>query len=103
MKYRSVLNDLAAITGRAPRTLHIVGGGSQNALLCQYAADAAGIPAVAGPVEATAAGNVLLQAIAAGRIADHAEAREAVRRSFAPVRYEPSPSAPDWAAAAARL
>ncbi len=103
LKYRSVLNDLAAITGRAPRTLHIVGGGSQNALLCQYAADAAGIPAVAGPVEATAAGNVLLQAIAAGRIADHAEAREAARRSFAPRRYEPSPSAPDWAAAAARL
>ncbi len=103
LKYRSVLSDLAEITGRAPRTLHIVGGGSRNALLCQFAADAAGISVVAGPVEATAIGNVLVQAIAAGRIANHAEAREVVRRSFEPVRYEPTASGNDWAAAAARF
>lgn len=103
LKYRAVLRDLAEITGKAPQTLHVVGGGAQNALLCQYAADAAGVPAVAGPVEATAAGNVLLQAIAAGRIAGHAEAREVVHRSFEPVRYEPSPDSAAWAEAAARL
>lgn len=103
LKYRSVLQDLAEITGRAPQTLHVVGGGSQNALLCQYAADAAGIPAVAGPVEATAAGNVLLQAVAAGRIAGRAEAREVVRRSFEPKRCEPSPDGAAWAEAAARV
>ena len=103
LKYRSVLSDLAEITGRAPKTLHIVGGGSRNALLCQFAADAAGISVVAGPVEATAIGNVLLQAIAAGRIANHAEAREVVRRSFEPVRYEPRAGGSDWAEAASRL
>ena len=104
LKYRIVLADLAAITGRSPATLHVVGGGSQNEMLCQYAADACGIPVVAGPVEATAAGNVLMQGVAAGRIGDLAQGREIVRRSFPLVRYEPDAhSAAGWREAADRL
>jgi rhamnulokinase len=97
--YRLVLEDLATITGRKPARLHIVGGGSRNELLCRFAADACGIEVVAGPVEATALGNVLLQAIAAGRVADGAQARELVRRSFEPKRYEPQTDG-RWAEAA---
>lgn len=104
LKYRVVLADLAAITGRSPTTLHIVGGGSQNQLLCQFAADACGIPVIAGPVEATTAGNVLMQGMAAGRIADLAQLRQIVRGSFPLVRYEPDPpSAAGWREAAERL
>lgn len=104
LKYRIVLADLAAITGRSPATLHIVGGGSQNQMLCQYASDACGIPVVAGPVEATAAGNVLMQGLAAGRIGDLDQLREIVRGSFPLVRYEPDPrSAAGWREAADRL
>lgn len=103
-KYRLVLQDLAEITGRRPATLHIVGGGSRNELLCQYAADACGIPVVAGPVEATAVGNVLLQGLAAGRIGDLGQGREIVRNSFPLVRYEPDErAASGWAEAAARV
>ncbi len=104
LRYRSVLADLAQITGRRPRVLHVVGGGSRNGLLCQFAADACGIPVVAGPVEATAAGNCLMQAIASGRIGDLAQGREVVRNSFGLARYEPNPATvADWEDAAGRL
>ena len=104
LRYRGVLADLADITGRKPAALHVVGGGSRNALLCRFAADACGIPVIAGPVEATAAGNVLMQAIASGRIADIGQGREVVRRSFEPSRYEPDPrAAAGWDEAAGRL
>ena len=102
LRYRATLADVAAITGRPPKTLHIVGGGSKNELLNQFAADASGLPVVAGPVEATALGNALVQAIAMGRVRDGAEARQIVRRSFSPARYEPGPGAA-WAEAAERL
>lgn len=102
VKYRLVLADLAEITGVRPRTLHIVGGGSQNALLSQLAADACGVAVVAGPVEATAAGNVLLQAKAMGRIGGLGELREVVQRSFGVRRYEPRPS-DAWEEAAQRV
>lgn len=104
LKYRFVLADLAEITGRQPAVLHVVGGGSQNALLCQYAADACGIPVVAGPVEATAVGNTLMQAIALGRIGDLTQGREIVRQSFALQRYTPKAGmAGAWDDAAGRL
>lgn len=104
LKYRTVLADLAQITGRKPSVLHVVGGGSQNSLLCQYAADACGIPVVAGPVEATAVGNALMQALASGRIGDLGQAREIVRSSFPLRRYEPdTATARVWDEAAARL
>lgn len=104
LKYRAVLADVAGITGASPAVLHVVGGGSQNALLCQYAADACGIEVVAGPVEATAVGNALMQAIASGRIGSLAEGREIVRASFPLERYQPRPgSAAGWADAEGRL
>lgn len=87
--YRVVLEGLEAVLGRKVETLHIVGGGSQNRLLNQFTADALGIPVVAGPVEATALGNVMVQAIADGELADVAQGREAVRASFDVEEFAP--------------
>jgi len=88
--------------GRRLSTIHIVGGGSQNRLLCQLAADATQRPVLAGPVEATAAGNVLMQALARGRLGSLAEARRVVRRSFDVVHYAPR-ARDDWDTAYARF
>lgn len=89
LAYRRVHDQLAEVTGPRPAALHIVGGGSQNALLNQLAANATGLPVVAGPVEATAAGNILLQMLAQGAIRSLAEGREIVRRSFPTATFEP--------------
>ena len=93
LRYRWVMERLEELTGGKLEVIHIVGGGSQNALLCQLAADACDRPVVAGPVEATAIGNVLVQALGLGVLGSLAEGREVVRRSF-PVRtftpHEPS-------------
>ena len=67
-----------------------MGGGTKDTFLCQLAADACGIPVTAGPVEATAIGNLLMQYIAAGELKDLREARELVIRSFEPVIYTPT-------------
>ncbi|MGA2183445.1 MAG: rhamnulokinase family protein [Bryobacteraceae bacterium] len=88
-RYREVLDGLESLTGKAIRTIHIVGGGSRNALLNQLAASASGRTVIAGPAEATAAGNVLVQAMGAGEIAGAGEAREIVRRSFGIEVFEP--------------
>jgi rhamnulokinase len=74
--------------------LYIVGGGSQNKLLCQFAADSTQLPVIAGPVEATAIGNIAVQAVATGHLASLAEARQLIRRSFEVTVYEPGNSAP---------
>lgn len=104
LRYRSVMGDIAGVTGVAPAALHVVGGGSRNQLLSQFAADACGVPVITGPVEATAVGNVLMQGMAAGRIGDLAQGREIVRRSFDLGRYEPNPElAGGWDEAAGRL
>jgi len=81
-RYREVVEGLESLTGRKIRTIHIVGGGSRNALLNRLVAQVTGRTVVAGPVEATAAGNVLVQAIGAGEVRDLDEARAIVRRSF---------------------
>jgi rhamnulokinase len=91
LKYRWTLERLERITGRPIHTLHIVGGGSQNTLLNQLAADATGRRVLAGPVEATAIGNVLLQAKAQGRLGSLADLRAVVRASFPVTTFEPSP------------
>jgi rhamnulokinase len=80
--YRWVLDRLETLTGQRAEVIHIVGGGSQNALLNQFTADACNRPVVAGPVEATAIGNVLVQALGVGVLGSLSDAREVVRRSF---------------------
>ena len=89
LKYRQVLNWLEELSGIPVEVIHIVGGGCQNELLNQFTANATGKPVVAGPVEGTALGNVLIQARAAGDLTTLADIREVVRRSTATKRYEP--------------
>jgi rhamnulokinase len=89
MKSRWVLSGLEKLVGNRLETIHVVGGGTQNRALCQATAGACGRPVIAGPVEATAIGNVLMQAIASGAVGSIGEAREIVRRSFPLDRYEP--------------
>jgi len=87
--YRRTLRDIERLTGRRIERLHIVGGGSRNPLLNQFAANATQLPVFTGPVEATAAGNVLVQALALGEIPSLAEARKIVAASFPVERIEP--------------
>ena len=92
--FAETVTEAARLTGRRVGVVHIVGGGSQNALLCQLTADACGLPVVAGPVEATAVGNVLVQARAHGLVdGDLAALRALVRRDPAapPVRAAAPP------------
>ena len=89
LRYRWVLERLEELVGKELDTIHIVGGGCQNTLLCQLTADACNRPVVAGPVEATAIGNVLVQAIGLGLLGSLAEGRAVVRRSFEVRTYEP--------------
>jgi rhamnulokinase len=94
-RYREVLEGLESLSGRPIEVIHIVGGGSRNRVLNQFVADCTGRRVVAGPSEATAIGNILVQAIGAGELGGLDELRAVVRRSCAPVRVEPRPS-PDW-------
>ena len=87
--YRVTLEEMEQLTGRTVTRLHIVGGGSRNALLNQFAANATGRRVVAGPAEATAAGNVLIQAIALGHVDSLPTLRKIVRDSFALKAFEP--------------
>ena len=87
--YRKVLNNLEALLSRPINRVHIVGGGSRNQLLNQLAANATGRTIIAGPAEATAAGNILVQAIGAGAVSGLSEARQIVERSFALETYQP--------------
>ena len=89
-RYKKVLTNIEKLTGRRIRVIHIVGGGSQNRLLNQLAADITGRVVIAGPVEATAIGNVLIQAMGAGVVKGLEEAREIVARSFLVERFEPA-------------
>jgi len=92
LKYRWVLENLERLLGYRLDTLHIVGGGALNGLLCQLTADATGRPVIAGPVEAATLGNALVQAMALGELASLAEARGIIRESFELRRYEPRPT-----------
>lgn len=89
LKYRQTLEGLEDILGRSIDTIHIVGGGTQNELLNRLTADACKKPVITGPIEATAVGNILVQAIATGAIKDIAQARQVVRDSFPVHRYDP--------------
>lgn len=89
LKYRSTLDQLRRLTGQRVTRIHIIGGGAKNTLLCQFAANATGATVIAGPVEATAIGNILVQALAAGCVGSLKEMRAVVRQSFQPVSFEP--------------
>ncbi len=89
LRYRAMMEAVEEVTGRKIDILHIVGGGIQNELLCQFTADALGKKVVTGPIEATASGNILMQARAAGQIKTLAEARKIVRNSFEVKEYQP--------------
>lgn len=91
--YRQTLLQLQEVTGRRMLRLHIVGGGSRNDLLNQWTADALGIPVVAGPEEATAAGNILVQALALGHLPSLPAARAVVRGSFRTRVFSPGKGA----------
>lgn len=107
LRYRWTLEALEQLLGRQLSVIRIVGGGSRNRLLCQMTADACGRPVVAGPVEATALGNIMMQAIATGHLASLSEGRAAVAASVEMREYMPqsapqsafpsaSPSAESW-------
>jgi len=89
MKYRWTIERLESVTGREISRIHVVGGGARNALLCQMTADASRRPVLAGPVEATAIGNVMLQAMALRMVDSLEQGRELVRRSIEVNTYEP--------------
>lgn len=95
MKFRQVFSLCEELAGGRIDTIHAVGGGTKNRQLCQFTADACGRRVVAGPVEATATGNIMMQAIAAGDVGSIAEAREVIRRSFPVQEYEPA-NTPAW-------
>ncbi len=90
LKYRLVLEHLEELTGCRVRTIRVVGGGSRNRLLNQFTADATGRTVVAGPVEATALGNIAVQMLATGAVSSINEARAVIDRSFTVERFEPS-------------
>jgi len=98
LKYRAVLESLELLTDLEFKEIRIVGGGSQNALLNQFTADATGRVVVAGPVEATALGNVALQLVGIGAVASLGQARELIAASFPPRFFDPQTTA-GWDAA----
>jgi rhamnulokinase len=102
LKYRLVVGWLEEVTGTPVRVVHVVGGGSRNRLLNQFTADATGRPVLAGPAEATALGNVLVQARTAGEVGSLADIRAVVRSSTEVETFEPT-ARDRWAAAAARF
>jgi len=101
LRYASVLRTIEELTGNQIAGVQIVGGGSQNAYLNQATANATGNPVLAGPVEATVIGNILVQAIAAGRFATLTDARQHVAANVQLRRFEPQASA-EWSIAADR-
>jgi rhamnulokinase len=103
LKYRHAIEQAESLAGRAIETISVVGGGSQNSLLCQLTADATRRPVLAGPVEATALGNLMVQAYARGHLASLGEIREAVRRSVEVQEYEPQGAEDRWQEAYEKL
>jgi rhamnulokinase len=103
LAFRRTLRDAQQLSGREVEVIHLVGGGAHNELLCQLTADACGLPLVAGPTEATALGNVLIQALNGFGPADLDRMRALVAATQ-PVRtYQPRGSQSPWDAAARRL
>jgi rhamnulokinase len=91
LHYRLVLDELRLVQDRPIDRIHVIGGGSRNALLCQMTADATGLSVLAGPAEATAAGNVMMLARAMGHIQSMEHARRVIANSFPVTEYSPGP------------
>lgn len=102
LRYREVLASLEQILDRRMECIHVVGGGIQNELLCQFTADATQRPVIAGPMEATAIGNLMVQALGLGDVGSVEEARDVVRNSFQPKTFHPG-DAGAWDAAYERF
>ncbi len=98
LAYKFAIRQIESVTGKQIKKLYIIGGGAHNIVMNQLTADAIGIPVVAGSTEATAVGNIMLQAKASGVVKSLAEIREIVRNSFSISEYKPSPDL-DWEAA----
>ena len=94
LRYRWVIERIEEMRGRRINAIHVIGGGSRNRVLCQFTADATGRPVLAGPVEATAVGNIIVQVMALGHVSSLEEGRALVRRSFEVTTYEPGERAP---------
>ncbi|MGK5692395.1 rhamnulokinase [Streptomyces sp. URMC 128] len=103
LAHREAVQDAQRLAGHPVDVVHVVGGGTRNALLCQLTADACGLPVVAGPTEAAALGNVLVQARAHGLSGDLAEMRRLLVRTQPLTRYEPRGGTERWRAAHDRL
>ena len=104
LAHRRTVREAMALSGREVEVVHVVGGGARNALLCQLTADACGLPVVAGPVEATALGNALVQARALGAVQGDLTALRALLRTTQQLtRYEPQADERAWAAAERRV
>jgi rhamnulokinase len=89
MKYRTIVESLEDMAGKKLSVIHMVGGGIKDKLLCQLTANATGRRVIAGPVEATSIGNIMVQAMALGEVKDLKEIRQIVRNSFPIIVYEP--------------
>jgi rhamnulokinase len=101
LAYRRALTDAQELSRRHADVVHVVGGGSRNELLCQLTADATGLPVLAGPAEATAFGNVLVQGRALGSAPGSLrEIRALLRACVEPRRFSPAGNARAWATAA---
>lgn len=95
LKYREVMDQLKELAVKPINKLHIIGGGTQNELLCQYAANATGVQVITGPAEATATGNIMMQALALGYVKSLPEIRKIIKNSFDYKTYQPQKTA-DW-------
>lgn len=102
LQYSRLQEELAGVCGEPARVVHIVGGGARNSLLNQFTAEACGLPVLAGPVEATAIGNLMVQALGLGVIGSLAEAMPLIQRACAIQTYQPQRAAA-WRAAQARF
>ena len=96
LKYRKTAESIEKLMGRNAKVIHVVGGGTKDKFLSQMTADACGIPVAAGPEEATAIGNLMMQAIAAGEVKDLAQARQIIAASFELKHYEPTADRAMW-------
>lgn len=102
LKYKFTIQQIETVTEKPIERLHIIGGGAHNKMMNQLTANAIGIPVFAGPTEATATGNLMMQAKAIGAVKSLTEIREVIKNSFDIIEYLPSPKL-DWESAYSRF